>query len=202
MVITTEAAWVKDGAAVRRIDPATNQLGAPVALPVDGGQFRTSEAALYYGVTGATDRWFRLAPDDASFVDLGDLGVTFGDPVPGGGAIWFQGIDGAHQFLAPGGPQRGVAIGGTLVAADSSAVYTTQDTPVAGVANLWRHPIDGSASGPIAASISVPAMVGPAKLDYFEATMLFAPRHVVASWQVKPGIGQPTVVYVQVISLP
>jgi hypothetical protein len=129
------------GAALTRIDPASDTPGKSVPLGDAGGCCQDSNGAVFC-FCGQSDMW-RLTDGDSSFVDLGRYAKIF----PAGDGFWTQEGDSAEFVNAPGGPSVTVqetagSVGEPVVGGDPTAVYLEGNSPDAA---LIRQPADGSA---------------------------------------------------------
>lgn len=153
LAATRDAVWVHDptgvdadgkGSHLRRIDPASNTLETEVAIPFSYGSLTASESHVFYGDRGHGN--FRIADGGTTIepIDVPDVGASF----PAGDGIWTQQPGGpALRFATVGGSSQSIEIEGSLVAADTLAVYAEE---LGGTGRLWRYPLDGSQRAEIA----------------------------------------------------
>lgn len=200
---TQSSAWIVDDSGLHRIDPTTNTVeSTAIPLPVSGGRLQTCGDAIFNASFDTPAEWYRLGSTDSSFVDIGQT-PGLSSPVCGASALWSQDNTGAERTEGSGGPDATVAIGSDiLVAADDKAVYAARESGDAH-SELWRYPIDGSASTLVAQNdVSLPAALGSTVLRYQDARILTSGTNLVALWPVSPGVGQPGDLYVQAVSVP
>ncbi len=129
------------GAALTRIDPASNTPGKSVPLGYVGGCCQDSNGAVFCSC-GQSDTW-RLTEGDSSFVDLGNYPKIF----PAGDGFWAEEGDSAVFVNAPGAPSvtiqlTGGSAGESVVGGDPTGVYLQGEPPDEA---LIRQPADGSA---------------------------------------------------------
>lgn len=155
LAATRDAVWVHDptgvdadgkGGHLQRIDPATNALSTEVAIPFSYGYLTASSSHVFYGDRGRGH--FRVADGGAALepLDVPDTGSQF----PAGDGIWTQQPGGpALRSATATGQSQSIAIDGSLVAADTEALYSEE---LGGSGRLWRYPLDGGERVAIATS--------------------------------------------------
>jgi hypothetical protein len=213
---TDDAMWWVDistadanghGGRLRRIDPATNEIGPGVELPAIYDFILSSHTTVFAGGDLADPNTYRLSSGDATFVSLGSVPAL---AFPADGGLWTQVIaNGQAQpeaafYSGAGGPQQRLAIDGRLVGADDQAVYAArfgQD----GRDELWRYAADGSTTTLVAPSATLQTTSGQMALSYggTGGRFLVGEGWAVASWMVY-GLTTPNVpaLVVQAAPLP
>jgi hypothetical protein len=164
MAATRDAVWVNDptgldldgkGAHLRRIDPNTNALTTEVPLPFASGTLAASASHVFYGDDRIGGRGhFRLPDGGTTLEPLG--GPDVGPRFPVGDGVWTQQGGAASRFATGAGASQRIDIVGSLVAADTRAVYAAEPEypgdPQSG--RLWRFPLEGGKPMVIARSSS------------------------------------------------
>ena len=183
------------GAVLTRIDPVTNAFGPSVDLPFINGNRLDSQGALFYFNNAPEGGYYRLMPGDTSITKLApwDPGTH-----AGGTGLWVSTSDGrtAQYFSDAGGPQVTLPIDGTLVAGDSSSAYVERNT--AGAADLWRYPINGTAT-----KIGTAPTLDGGDLGYFaDPQPIVAPDGFIKLWHSSPTGTNPRTLYFQWVPLP
>jgi hypothetical protein len=199
---TADAAWVSDGTALRRIDPASLTLGQPLALPVANPLLLGASKAIFAGADESTTHWFKLDAGGSAFTDLGEVTSP---TVAAGDALWTAAI-GAERYRAPGSPDvtfGALDFDGVFVAADDTAIYVARQDLQAAHSELWRYPIDHSAPTlALQNDVAVPGLLGSVSLTYVDATLTLGAHHLVATWLIGSTFDQAGTLYVQSFSLP
>lgn len=195
------------GAHLRRVDPATgqpaptSQPGAAVELPFLNGYLRSSGTTIYYGDPSTS--WYRLAAGGTSFQDLGPH-PNVNTPSPDG--WWGPAQNGsiAELYAGPGGATRTVAIDGTLVGADGSAVYSDRQLAPDYTDSLWRYGRDGGTPTALLPSVNVTVGSDSRPLSYTsDDPLLIGDRLIVKIWFVVERAENPqTAIFVAAAPLP
>jgi hypothetical protein len=142
---TTYHPATKKGAYAVRLDPTTGKPGTRVPMPEAGGYLIDSQGAIFY-TNPDTTAYYVLPGGASAFVSLGKFART---AIASGAGLWTQSGVGkpAMLYTQAGTAARTVTVAGTLVAADSAALYAEVDHATLGGGTelqLWRYPIDGT----------------------------------------------------------
>lgn len=189
-----------NGAHLRRIDPATNETTTDaVELPFAFGFLQATPDAIFYSdnVKGT----FRLSAGSTEFEPLG---VFAGLWFPAGEGIWIQEGTTVRFVTGADGPERSLPIDGTLVAADSTAVYSERFEPD-GRRLLWRYGVDGGSPVQVATGGTVGSGIEQRQLGYFDNDpFLVTPGGEGAAklWLVFGDATAEADIYIQQIGLP
>ncbi len=175
-----EALWFGDTSNVdkpvlRRLDPATNQPGASVPLPVLD-RLVDSQGAIFLAESDQGVQ--RLTTGGTAFEPMGVTSTSF---FPAGAAVWFQ-TGGAAQQV--GGPAPvSLPVGGSLLAGDPGAAYVSV-AGAAGADEIWRYPADGSTP----ALLSGAPTIGGQPLDFVGDPMpAVGPDGLAKLWLIRAG---------------
>ena len=199
LAATADALWYQDiaglqpgdpGAKLSWIDPATNQVAGSVALPYTLGtststDLRATDTSMFFGFN-ADDGYhvLRLRPGDDGVISLPTREML---TVPVGDGIWAQEPEGTASFFSTsGGPDRSIAIEGTLVAADNASLYVQRFGAQDYVPELWRYSLDATAPVVLARGATIGAAWGDQTFAYTRAGPLF---------QFPSGLAQLRLVY-------
>jgi hypothetical protein len=208
MVVGKDAAWVSDGVSVWPVDVGANTLGNAITLPIpagSGGTLVATDGVLYQQDIGANQgHWYRLAPGEAAFTDVGVL-PGFGDAIPGGGGLWIEAADGSGEqhFTTTGTPDATVAIDGVLAASDDHALYVARDDLSTHHSELWRYPIEGGEPSLIAQNdVEIPLLFGSMALAYYAGspTYTVTDGRLGVTWLAAQGTS--SILYLQSVALP
>lgn len=172
------------GGRLRRIDPATDSVGTSVELPFVNGFLQASDGAIFWGDQGQ-DR-YRLRDGETEFESIGPASMTMS--FPSGEGVWSQ-TDGVVRLVtAAGATEREIALAGTLVGVDESAVYTDLPDTFDSTATLWRYGRDGGTPTAFALGTTVRTAVGDIRLGYADADpFLVAPGQAIKLWLLPRG---------------
>jgi hypothetical protein len=191
-----------NGAMLRHIDPATNEVDRSVELPFVNGSLASTPTTVIFGDPSGVNGWYRLTSGATAFESLG-LPLRVSGWFPVGDGAWFQpSVDNAVQFEADfvtGSTTSDQRLpfeqGGNLVGADDAAVYV--DSRAASPRTLMRYPIDGSAPTTVLTGATLTTAGADYGLDYFAGWPLIVSADGMAKlWTVPnwPVAGTSTVV--------
>jgi hypothetical protein len=177
------------GGMIRHIDPATNTVDRSVAVPFVNGFLGSSPTTVIFGSSDAGSGWYRLTQGATSFTPMTIPGQTFGLYAQGEG-LWFQPVQNlgpqpeADFYTSSATPDKVIAIDGTLVGADVSAIYA--DSSSSNPDQLVRYALDGSAPSPILTGATLTTVNGDQGLGYFDNDpLVIANQKVAKLWRVQ-----------------
>ncbi|MEO6350653.1 MAG: hypothetical protein ABIP53_08375 [Candidatus Limnocylindrales bacterium] len=182
-----------NGAMLRHIDPATNQVDRSVELPFVNGYLQSSSTTVFFGDSGGAKGWYRLTPGATAFTSLGLPPRPF-EWFPAGEGAWFQPlVDNSALFeadfvTASATPEARLpfVLNGVLAGADGAAVYVASRAGPS--TTLLRYATDGSAPTTILTGATLTTPDGVQNLDYVGGQPLivsgnrFAKLWMVSNW--------------------
>jgi len=185
---------------LRRIDPATNQVGTAetdaVTLPFTNGYLLGGGDAIFWradAVDPAGDhQLYRLQPGATELESLGQ--PEDGSIFPGGTGVWTEsqgdlGINVVHRTSAAG-PDAVIPVDGVPVGGDATSAYVAgydfDGTPI-----LLRYPADGGAPDVVATSVTLDTSQGSQTLDYVSDRPVMVTDDTVATLWLVPSPDDP-----------